>query len=90
MKNIYSNIYSFNKRVLQKTVKILKDAELVGLPTETLFGKYQWYKFMHDFTKQYFFDKSFMNNLEKRTRIYDKCWDRTLFGKQTYFLNCPK
>ena len=38
MKNIYSNIYSFNKRVLQKTVKILKDAELVGLPTETVYG----------------------------------------------------
>ena len=38
MKKNYSNIYSFNKRVLKKTVKILKDAELVGLPTETVYG----------------------------------------------------
>ena len=38
MKNIYSNIYSFNKNILNKTVKYLKDGKIVGLPTETVYG----------------------------------------------------
>ena len=38
MKNIYSNIYSFNKIVLKKTVETLKQGNLVGLPTETVYG----------------------------------------------------
>ena len=38
MRNIYSNIYSFNKKVLKKTVKSLKDSNIVGLPTETVYG----------------------------------------------------
>ncbi len=38
MKNIYSNIYSFNKKVLKKTVKSLKQGNIVGLPTETVYG----------------------------------------------------
>ena len=38
MKNIYSNIYSFNKRVLNKTVKSLKVGNIAGLPTETVYG----------------------------------------------------
>ena len=38
MKNIYSNIYSFNKRILNKTVKILKEGNIAGLPTETVYG----------------------------------------------------
>ncbi len=38
MKNIYSNIYSFNKKVLNKTVISLKLGDLVGLPTETIYG----------------------------------------------------
>ena len=38
MKNIYSNIYSFNKIVLKKTVEMLKQGNLVGLPTETVYG----------------------------------------------------
>ena len=38
MKNIYSNIYSFNKRVLNKTVKSLKAGNIAGLPTETVYG----------------------------------------------------
>ena len=38
MENIYSNIYSFNKKVLKKTVKSLKRGNLAGLPTETVYG----------------------------------------------------
>tara|TARA_Y100000591_G_scaffold306383_1_gene304768 strand:- start:21 stop:968 length:948 start_codon:yes stop_codon:yes gene_type:complete len=38
MKNIYSNIYSFNAKSLKKTIKSLKQGNLVGLPTETVYG----------------------------------------------------
>jgi len=38
MKNIYSNIYSFNIKSLKKTIKSLKQGNLVGLPTETVYG----------------------------------------------------
>ncbi len=38
MKNFYPNIYSFNKKILNKTVKILKGGNLAGLPTETVYG----------------------------------------------------
>ena len=38
MKNIYSNIYSFNPKSLKKTIKSLKQGNLVGLPTETVYG----------------------------------------------------
>ena len=38
MKNFYSNIYSFNKKVLNKTIKSLKHNNIVGLPTETVYG----------------------------------------------------
>ena len=38
MKNIYSNIYSFNKRVLKKTLKSLKGGNIASLPTETVYG----------------------------------------------------
>ncbi len=38
MKNIYSNIYSFNKEVLKKTVETLKLGNIASLPTETVYG----------------------------------------------------
>jgi len=38
MKNSYSNIYTFNKKILSKTIKSLKNAGVVGLPTETVYG----------------------------------------------------
>ena len=38
MKNIYSNIYSFNTKSLKKTINSLKLEILVGLPTETVYG----------------------------------------------------
>ena len=38
MKNIYSNIYSFNGRILKKTVKYLNQDNIVGMPTETVYG----------------------------------------------------
>ena len=38
MKKIYSNIYSFNKKVLFKTIKSLEEGNLAGLPTETVYG----------------------------------------------------
>ena len=38
MKNIYSNIFSFNKKTLKKSVAILKSENVLGLPTETVYG----------------------------------------------------
>ena len=38
MKNIYSNIFTFNKKILGKSLSILKRGNLVGLPTETVYG----------------------------------------------------
>ena len=38
MKNIYSNIFSYNKESLHKTITNLKKGNIVGLPTETVYG----------------------------------------------------
>ena len=38
MKNIYSNIFSFNKKILKKSVANLKKGNVIGLPTETVYG----------------------------------------------------
>ena len=38
MKNIYSNIFSFNKKTLHKSIANLKKGDVVGLPTETVYG----------------------------------------------------
>ena len=38
MKNSYSNIFTFNKKNLSKTIKCLKNGGVVGLPTETVYG----------------------------------------------------
>ena len=38
MKNIYSNIQKVNKKNLAKALKCLENNELVGVPTETVYG----------------------------------------------------
>ena len=38
MKNIYSNIFSFNKKTLIKSITSLKRGYVIGLPTETVYG----------------------------------------------------
>jgi L-threonylcarbamoyladenylate synthase len=38
MKNSYSNIFPFNKKILNKTLRLLAKGSLVGLPTETVYG----------------------------------------------------
>ena len=38
MKNIYSNIFPYNKKSLHKTIANLKRGNIVGLPTETVYG----------------------------------------------------
>ena len=38
MKNNYSNIYSFNKKVLKKTILSLNKGNIIGIPTETVYG----------------------------------------------------
>ena len=38
MKNSYSNIFSFNKKILKKTVDFLSKENIAGLPTETVYG----------------------------------------------------
>ncbi len=38
MKNIYLNIFPFNKKVLNRSVSHLKKGKVLGLPTETVYG----------------------------------------------------
>jgi L-threonylcarbamoyladenylate synthase len=38
MKNSYSNIFTFNKKILDKTIKVLNKGNLVSIPTETVYG----------------------------------------------------
>ena len=38
MKDIYSNIFSFNKKILNKSIANLKKGDVIGLPTETVYG----------------------------------------------------
>ena len=38
MKNIYSNIFKVNNNNLSKAINSLKKKELIGVPTETVYG----------------------------------------------------
>ena len=38
MKNSYSNIFSFNNKILKKTINYLNNGNVAGLPTETVYG----------------------------------------------------
>ena len=38
MKNSYSNIFGFNKKTLKKAIDYLNKMNVVGLPTETVYG----------------------------------------------------
>ena len=38
MKNSYSNIFSFNKKILNKLIENLNNGDVAGLPTETVYG----------------------------------------------------
>ena len=38
MKNSYSNIFPYNEKILNKTVKLLNKGNIVSLPTETVYG----------------------------------------------------
>ncbi len=38
MKNSYSNIFSFNKQILKKSIINLSNDDVIGLPTETVYG----------------------------------------------------
>ncbi len=38
MKDSYSNIFSFNKKNLKKTINTLNNGNIAGLPTETVYG----------------------------------------------------
>ncbi|MDC0524550.1 L-threonylcarbamoyladenylate synthase [Pelagibacteraceae bacterium] len=38
MKNRYSNIFTFSKKILTKTLKLLTKGHIVALPTETVYG----------------------------------------------------
>tara|TARA_B100000035_G_scaffold151057_1_gene128726 strand:+ start:1187 stop:2143 length:957 start_codon:yes stop_codon:yes gene_type:complete len=38
MKNCYSNIFTFNKKILKKTIYNLNNGDVIGLPTETVYG----------------------------------------------------
>ena len=38
MKNSYSNIFSFNKKIHKKTLNFLNKGNVAGLPTETVYG----------------------------------------------------
>ena len=38
MKNSYSNIFTFTKKILNKTIKVLNKNDVACLPTETVYG----------------------------------------------------
>ena len=38
MKHSYSNIFTFTKKILNKTIQVLNKGSIVGLPTETVYG----------------------------------------------------
>ena len=38
MRNIYSNIFKVNNKNLSKAINLLKKKDLVGVPTETVYG----------------------------------------------------
>ena len=38
MKNIYSNIFYFNNKILKNSIDSLNNGKIVGLPTETVYG----------------------------------------------------
>ena len=38
MKNSYSNIFTFNKKNLIKTINCLNNGDVAALPTETVYG----------------------------------------------------
>jgi len=38
MRNIYSNIFKVNNKNLSKAVKCLKKKQIIGVPTETVYG----------------------------------------------------
>jgi L-threonylcarbamoyladenylate synthase len=38
MKNSYSNIFPFTKKILNKTIKVLNKGSIAGVPTETVYG----------------------------------------------------
>ena len=38
MRNIYSNIFKVNNKNLSKAVDYLKKKQLIGVPTETVYG----------------------------------------------------
>ena len=38
MKNSYSNIFTLNKKTLNKSIEYLKKDNVIGLPTETVYG----------------------------------------------------
>ncbi len=38
MKNNYSNIFTFNRKILSKTINYLNNGNIAGIPTETVYG----------------------------------------------------
>ena len=38
MRNIYPNIFKFNKKNLYRAIRVLKKNNLIGVPTETVYG----------------------------------------------------
>ena len=38
MKNSYSNIFTFNKQILRKSIKKLNNGNIIAIPTETVYG----------------------------------------------------
>ena len=38
MRNIYSNIFKVNNKNISRAINLLKKKDLVGVPTETVYG----------------------------------------------------
>ena len=104
MKNIYTNIFSFNNKVLKKTIKALKQGNIAGLPTETVYGLAgnaysigavrKIFKLKKRPKKNpliiHFYDKK---NLKKDVKInnhFSKLYDKLCPGPITFVLNLNK
>ena len=95
MKDTYSNIFSFNKKILSKTIKVLNQGSIVSLPTETVYGLA-----VNAYSK---YSISRIYKLKKRPKLnpliihyynYKKAFDDVIFNKNFFklykkFCPCP-
>ena len=93
MKDTYSNIFSFNKKILSKTIKVLNQGSIVSLPTETVYGlagnAYSKYSISRIYKLK---KRPKLNPLIIHYYNYKKAFDDVIFNKNFFKLYkkfCP-